>query len=349
VVGAQTASSALYARRDTNDTTVWAPRLRAAATLGESAGIEAAYSLDSWTGASIDVVTAATDAVHEIRHEITAGAYYELTDATLSGGYRYSTENDYWSNGGVASAAFDLAENNTTIAVSLFGSSDVVGRSGDDGFRRDQKSVGGRVSLTQVLDLRSIVALSFETTRVSGFQSSPYRFVAVGGDGTCAGSAALCIPESHPGLRHRSAILGRARRALGQNASLGLEYRYYFDDWGVQSHTLTPDLSWMPGEHDLINLGLRYYTQSDADFYRARYLSLDATTRYVTRDRELSALYSYRLSFSYEHGFVLTDDGSMELEAAFRGGVTRYHYQAFVGLDSVDAIEGSFMLALQFP
>lgn len=346
-VGMQTVSTALYARSDTNATTVISPRVRAAATLGESAGVEATYSLDSWTGASIDIVTAATDAVSEIRQEVTAGGYYEVSDVTLGGGYRYSTENDYWSNGGVLNATFDLAENNTTLGLSVFGSNDTVGRSGDPDFLKPQRSIGGRASWTQVLDVKSLLALSWESTRVTGYQSSPYRFVAVGGDGTCAGTAQLCIPESHPNERIRNAAIARVRRALSEHTSLGLEYRYYFDDWGVQSHTMGPDFAWVVADRDRLNLGYRYYTQNDADFYSARYLQLSTTTRYVTRDRELSALYSNRVTLGYEHDFELTDDG-MVLEAALRGGFTRYVYQAFVGLKSVNAAEGTFMLALQF-
>src|SRR4051794_19393662 len=48
-------SSTLYARSDTNATTVWSPRQRLAGKLGDSAGAEAALAIDSWTGASIDI------------------------------------------------------------------------------------------------------------------------------------------------------------------------------------------------------------------------------------------------------------------------------------------------------
>src|SRR4051812_4995103 len=116
-VGATTAASALYSRTDTNATTVWSPRLRVAGKVGESLGVETAIALDAWTGASVDVTTAATKAIHEIRKEVTAGGYYELPHVTVGGGYRYSTENDYWSNGGVGTLTIDLADKNTTLAL----------------------------------------------------------------------------------------------------------------------------------------------------------------------------------------------------------------------------------------
>lgn len=346
--GVTTVASSLYARSDTNATTVWSPRLHAAGKIGESFGVDTAVALDSWTGASIDVTTAATGAIHEVRKEITAGGFYELSDVTISGGYRYSGENDYWSNGGVLNLTIDMADNNTTLGLSAFGSQDVVGRSGDPGFKKDQGSVGGRASLTQVIDTNTLLQVSWETTRVSGYQAGPYRYVAIGGEGTCAGTAPFCIPEAVPGLRFRSAAIANGRRALGESLSLGANYRFYFDDWGLLSHTLSPDLAILVSEHGTLSLQYRYYTQNAANFYQPRYLGTLDSVRYVTRDRELSALYSNRLGLGYSHEFEIGDEGRTYLTAALRSGVTRYVYQAFVGLEQVDAIEGTFLLSLDF-
>jgi hypothetical protein len=339
-----TVSSALYGRTDTNATSVWAPRERVAVNFADTAGVESTFALDVWTGASIDVVTAATHAIHEVRKEVTAGAFYEFAKAGLSGGYRYSTENDYWSHGGVGSLSFDMASNNATLVLSGFGSKDIVGRAGDAGFRKPQSSAGGRLSLTQVLDTKTWLQASWETTRVAGYQASPYRYVAIGGQGTCAGSAPLCLPETVPGERTRSAAVLRGRRALGQRVSMGVDYRFYFDDWGVLSHTIAPDLVWLVTEHGSLDLSYRYYTQSEADFYRPRYVSPGPITGYVTRDRELSALYSNRLGLGFTREFPIGADTILKL--ALRTGVTRYVYLAFVGLQSVDALEGTLLLSL---
>lgn len=349
--GVTTVASSLYARSDTNATTVYSPRVHVAGKIGESLGVDTAVALDSWTGASIDVTTAATQAIHEVRKEITVGGFYEFSDATLSGGYRYSGENDYWSNGGVVNLTVDTAENNTSLGLAVFGSQDVVGRAGDPGFKRDQGSLGARVSLTQVIDAKSLVQLSWETTRVSGYQAGPYRYVAISGEGTCASTvtpAPFCLPESVPGLRFRNAAIASGRRALGEHTSMGLSYRLYFDDWGLLSHTIAPDFTWLISEHATLSLNYRYYTQGAADFYRERYLVALEDVRSITRDRELSAMYSNRLGLGYAYEFALGDEGSTFLTAALRSGVTRYTYLAFLGLKQVDALEGTFLLSLDF-
>jgi hypothetical protein len=353
-----TSASTLYVRTDTNATTVWAPRQRLAARIADTAGLEATVSIDAWTSASVDIVTSATrnlttgapHVVEEIRKEVTGGAYYELGIATLSGGYRYSAENDYWSHGGVGNLALDLAEKNTTLVFSAFGSADQVGRSGDPYWRAPQSSIGGRASLTQVLDTKSLMQVTWESTHVAGYQASPYRFVAIGGNGTCRGTSPsqptpLCIPEYVPDARWRSAAVLRARRALGTKVSIGLEYRFYFDDWGLLSHTLSPDIQVLVTEHGTLSFSYRYYTQDEADFYRPRYLT-SPPLGYATRDRELSALYSNRLGLGFTQEFQVSSATVLSLGA--RLGVTRFKYLAFVGLKQVDALEATGLLSLDF-
>jgi hypothetical protein len=349
-------ASALYGRFDSNATTVWAPRTSVAGRISESAGVEAAFAVDVWTSASIDIVTAATyvirdgsreiKPVEEVRKEITAGGYYEFEDLTISGGYRYSFENDYWSNGGVVNATLDMANNNTTLGLSVFGSSDTVGRSGDEGFNKPQSSIGARISFTQVIDTETVAQLSWESTSVSGYQASPYRFVALQGDGTCAGTARFCVPEVVPESRLRNAAVARLRRAFGEHVSIGAEYRLYFDDWSLLSHTINPDISVLVSEHGTFTASYRYYAQGEASFYRPRYIGETDLPSYVTRDRELSAFHSNRLGLGYTHEFPLGQDESAVLRAALRIGLTRYDYQAFVGLESVDAFENTFLLSL---
>jgi hypothetical protein len=346
--GSVEATSTLYVRADTNDITVWSPRARVDGEVGDALQVESTYTVDAWTGASIDIVTAATKAVHEVRHELSAGASYALADLTLASSYRYSVEPDYTSHGAVASVHSDFAQRNTTLAAFLFAGHDMVGRAGDAAFQRVQQSVGARVAWTQVLDEASLAQLSWESLYVWGYQASPYRFVAIGDQGTCASRALECVPEQVPDERVRHALTARMRRAFGQWLSVGMEYRYYVDSWKLASQTLAPDLRIVLGERATLSLGYRYYTQGEAEFYRPRYFDRASTRGYFTRDRELSALYNHRLNAEYVDAFELGAGGAL-FNAGVRLGVTRYRYLAFVGLERVMAYEASLLLGLSFP
>jgi hypothetical protein len=268
----------------------------------------------------------------------------------------------------VASIDIDMASNNTTLSLAALGSQDIVGRAGDPGFRRPQESWGGRVALTQVLSKKSLAQLSWDTVRLAGYLASPYRYVALGGDGLCAragtdpaagavvanaaasgGAPALyCLPEAHPHERIRNAVTGKIRFALGAHASLGVNYRFYFDDWGILSHTIWPDLAFVLGEHATLRLMYRYYVQGEADFYQARYLNAEAAPRYLSRDRKLSPLYNSRVGLEYMQDFELGERGDTVFSLAMRAGLTRFHYHAFVGLTQVDVLELTGLLGMAF-
>lgn len=324
-------ATSLYIRNDSDTTLVVSPRTRVRTSLGERTRAELAYAIDIWTSASIDIRTAASRAVTEQRDEIDANLQHELTDLTLSGSYRYSTENDYESHTGSVSASLDMADNNTTLAANGYYGADVVGRAGDPGFARSLISLGGRLSLTQVIDPKTLVQGAYELGVLNGYQASPYRFVGFGGDGYGCRVAVLCLPEQVPEQRMRHALVIDGRRALSDSTSLGLGYRLYFDDWGLSSHTLQGVFSWLPDTESKLALHGRLYLQSAVDFYRRSYALGPEQSNLYTRDRELSALSSFKLGADYTRTFEIGSEGVL-LRASIAAAVGGFNYADFVGL-----------------
>ncbi|MCX5746263.1 MAG: DUF3570 domain-containing protein [Proteobacteria bacterium] len=320
------------------------PQVHVAAAL-DKVTVETTYAVDAWTGASVDVVTAATAAIHEVRNEVTAVVGYDAGIAQLAASYRYSTEPDYGSHGVVLGGKRELAHKNTTVGLDLLLSRDTVGRAGDPQFEEALGSVGARAAITQILDRRTLAELAWETTRLDGFQASPYRFVAIGGEGTCATGAPYCVPESVPSTRTRNAATLRARRALDGELSAGVDYRFYFDSWGLRSHTVQPDLTYRISSDALVAVRYRYYTQNEARFYRPRYLDL-MDTGHVTRDRKLSASYAHEIGANYLHRFEVPDH-DLVIVAGLRASASYLEYLEFVGLRSVYAYEATALFGLE--
>lgn len=340
-VMADEVSSGLFVRTDTDGTHVISPRVRArSGVVDDVTHADVTYTADVWTSASIDIRTAATRRVTEQRDEISAGIDRELDNLTLRASYRWSSEADYVSHGGSLSVSQPLAEGSATVETVLTASSDTVGRSGDATFERALSTVGAQILFSQLIDRHTVIQLSYELARREGFQSSPYRFVGIGGDGICAGTAVLCLPETHPAQRLRHALVARTRRAFGENLSGGLEYRFYADDWGLISNTAIAQLAWLPSDSSTLVLRYRFYTQTPASFYRSSYEmpGPGAQLRYVSRDRELSPMSSHRVALSWEHTFDLTDAGPTTRTTISLGG-TVLGYEDFVGLDQVYGID----------
>lgn len=341
------ASSAVYVRTDTDSTTIVAPTVKIGGAV-DKVTVDTTLSIDAWTGASIDVMTAATEKIKETRNEVDAAIGYEGRIVKLSANYRLSLEPDYVSHGLTLSSAAELFGKNTTIAFDLLGTLDKVGRSHDPNFSQPLDSLGARVAIAQTLDMNTIAELGWQTTLVDGYQASPYRFVAIGDLGTCSSNAPLCIAEQVPTRRLRHALSLRGRRALGHDLSTGLEYRFYFDDWGMQSHAIQPDLAWRVTDEKTLSVRYRYATQSEASFYRPRYLDLMSTGGYATRDRKLSALFSNEIGLQYVHR-IEQDDGNRIIHWGARSTLSRTDYLAFVGLDHVWALEITILAGLELP
>ncbi|MDD9970907.1 MAG: DUF3570 domain-containing protein [Myxococcales bacterium] len=360
-VAAQEVALANYIRTDSDQTTVIAPRLRVNYPIVEGTTVDAVYAVDIWTSASIDIRTSATKVpVTEQRDEFDLSVAHTIGDGVLSAAYRNSSEPDYQSHGVSLSLSQDFASRNTTLAVGLSVGRDTVGRVDWDQWKRGLTTIGGRVALTQVVDVDTLVMLMYEPQYVDGYQASAYRRVAIGGNlGNCWGPpqpsaanpdepaapldpaiaaairAPLCPEEANPEQRLRHAIAGRGRRALGEHLSVGAAYRLYLDDWGILSHTIEADLVYSFVEGTYVAVGYRFYTQGSADHYKPIYWQPEP---FMTSDKELSSLSAHRASIEFEHAFSggLSDPG---LRVNLSVAPSIYFYPEFPLLDQIEAVD----------
>lgn len=79
-------------------------------------------------------------------------------------------------------------------------------------------------------------------------------------------------------------------------------YRYYFDDWGVQSNTASLEIPFKVSDAFTFYPSFRYYDQSAADYF-APYEKHFSTEKYYTSDYDLSQFKSIQYGF----GITYTD------------------------------------------
>ena len=346
-VHADELASSVYIRTDSDDTLVVAPRLHASVPIEETTNLNLTYAVDVWTSASIDIMTSASKVpVTEQRDELDFALDHAFDDLTVSGSYRYSTEPDYVSNGGSLALSYEFADNNATFAAGLSGSADSVGKAGDPSFDESVGTVGGRLSFSQVLGKDTVAVLIYELARARGYLASPYRYVAIGGDGRCTAPfgeqgtlGPLCVPEATPGTRLRHALALELRHAFGASWSIGGGYRFYLDDWNLQSHTLKAEVGFLIAADTLFSARYRFYTQGAAEHYSAVYLTPQP---YVTTDKELSPLSSHRIGLELDQRWPLRADRS--LRAILSLAPIFYSYSDFPPLQRITAFELSATL-----
>jgi hypothetical protein len=341
------AGTAVYVRKDSDRTTVIAPRWHVGAPVGDATRVDFVYTTDVWTSASIDIRTSASKPVTEQRDEMNGSISHQWENLTLNGSYRYSHEPDYVSHGGTLGGSLAFADKSATLDFRIGGAFDQVGRAGDPNFHRAARNLSGRLGFTQVLDPQMFVQVVYELMNAHGFNSSPYRFIGIGtNNGLCSSLATFCIPEASPNERMRHAVAANFRRALGDKVSIGLGYRFYLDSWSLMSHTALAELAYSPEPELVFALRYRFYLQGAADHYLPSYDPSDSARQYFTNDKELSAFMSHRVALDVERTFELDDQGH-KLTAILSAAPSLFLYSNYRPLSQITAIEVTLATVLK--
>jgi hypothetical protein len=172
----------------------------------------------------------------------------------------------------------------------------------DTGASKKEESSGYSfdVGFSQNIDSTSIMKVSLFGVSESGYLSNNYRYIIREVDNLKYLSA-----DNRPDNRFGSGVTAEYRKALEQLTFYG-KYRYYSDDWGVDSHTVDGGLFYNFDDEVIINPSLRYYSQSEADFYsensfgESGYGSSDERlSEFSSLNYQLQATYNYSYDWSY--------------------------------------------------
>ena len=316
-VGAVFGVRNLYYRESHNRMKVTEPVVWIKSPIGENWEVSASATLDIVSGASpifvsnqtgkpVQVYTGASITDHRKAGDVSVKRRWG--ESTLSVSRTQSSEKDYRSDATGANATYDFNERNTTLALGYGSSNDRVRSTTNQSLNERRESREYLFGVTQLLDRFSLVQSNLAYTKATGYLNDPYRLtIAFFPTGPRVSIAA----DSRPNLREQWAWLTRYKRTLqAQQAVVSAEYRYYRDDWGVRSHTVAG--SWLQtlNEQWKVELGLRYYSQAKADFYRPVIESRPLPT-YTSSDQRLASFGSFEPSVKVI--YQLTDADSLDL------------------------------------
>ncbi|MDX1824803.1 MAG: DUF3570 domain-containing protein, partial [Thiohalomonadales bacterium] len=244
---------------------------------------------------------------HDTRGAI--NAEWELPLSRLTKGIfsaNFSQEYDYTSMGLAATLSRDFNNRNTTLAGGLSYNADTVRPVGDapEGLTPmpttttvQKATIGSDLSknvadlllgVTQVINRNTLMQLNFTYGMDDGYLTDPYKILSVvDNSGTLVGPDPY-LYEKRPDSRTRQALYWKTVHQFNEDV-IYFSYRYYWDDWGIASHTLDLKYRSELGGGHYLEPHLRYYTQSKADFYH--YAVLDGSTPdYVSADYRLADL-----------------------------------------------------------
>lgn len=250
-----------------------------------------AISAQPGTQEAVDAITTASRPISgnafedfvKVRNEVQGD--YERGPVALS--YYVSSESDYLAQqlGGRWNRDLRPDQRNLSLGGSL--SWDRIDPLRDDDTQTEaatKTTFHWNAVLTDVLSPTTMVRYGVEYNLVSGLQHSPYRNVYAGGTN---------VPERHPDSRQRRDAFLRVSHALPNRSSVKLQYRFYNDDWGVNSHELGTRLSQYVTRGTSVRWEYRWYTQTPADFWRDEYTDVGGIDGYRSGDYRLGDLASH--------------------------------------------------------
>jgi hypothetical protein len=239
------------------------------------------YLLDTISSASVAAGVVRDQVFTELRNEVGFSVAQRAGVALLSAAYSYSSESDYWAHLITVGTTLDLLQHNTLLNLSMsYGINDAAQRAATTvyvpvGSLQTFTLIGSwSQTLTRHLlgnveyDL-TILGFGSEIGKITGepnvntgYQANPYRGVNVGGSPS---------RELVPFQRIRQSVAGSlnwiipTENRITPFVSFRPSYRFYWDDWGILSHT--PELRvYLPVGPVEFRLTGRYYLQNAATF-----------------------------------------------------------------------------------
>ena len=283
------------------------------ATLTSPSGVSGASGSGGSSGLQIRPLEGFVD------RRVALGANWERTYNRI---YRsnvsavFSNEDDYQSYGGSATFSYDLNQKLTTLEAGIGYSYDFVGsvvgvhkelgnladdKPGD--YNDGEKEVfDWGLSATQILTRRSVVKVGYSSGSVQGYLSDPYKVITMVGG--AKPSDFNYFHEKRPNSRSRSSLNFDFNQEREDNDVVNVYYRYYWDSWGISSHTVDARYRHELGNTRYIQPHVRVYRQSAANFFTP-YLQATSTDleadlpNYASADNRLDAMVSYTVGVKY--------------------------------------------------
>lgn len=274
------------------------------------------------------------DTFHDTR--VALGADWTISLDRLSKvilGANVSGEFDYFSAGISSTYLRDFNNRNTTLTAGIAFNNDVISPVGSVPIEFSPMAVPGApinrngsdetktltdiiIGVTQIVNRKTIIQLNYSFGLTDGYQNDPYKIVTVLDpvtglpadtsffDTATTGNRPY-VYEKRPDSRQRNALFFETAHHLTEDV-VNFSYRYFWDDWGITSHTLDLRYRYQLSS-SYLQPHIRYYSQDAADFYTHNLMlgtDVDATTgavskQYASNDYRLAKSVTSTLGLKY--------------------------------------------------
>jgi len=301
----------------------------------ENLAVEVNYFVDKVSGASIDVLSQASQ-IKDERKQKSGTVEYVHDKTTYTASFINSVERDYKSDTGSFSLKQDMFGDLTTLSLAFSNTNDTVGENDGTAFvpvitwLGHAESRSYDVDLSQILTRNFIAGVNFNVITDQGYLANPYRSVRYLDPSNAKGYS--LGDQVYPDTRTSTAIQVEGKYYLPYRAAITGSYRYYRDTWALVGSTYEIDYT-----HPISNIWIlegrfRYYKQNHANFYSDLFAYADEY-RFEARDQDLAAQDNYTIGAKATYAF-LPNGWKMFKRATVTLDVSRitFHYLDFTNI-----------------
>ncbi|BFP42254.1 DUF3570 domain-containing protein [Flavobacteriaceae bacterium GF1] len=162
-------------------------------------------------------------------------------------------------------------------------------------------------SFSQILSKRLQALLSVDVVRQDGLLSTPFQRVYFGDvqDFFLEGFQLADDVERLPDTRFKLPIGARLNYYLNDLAIIRAYYRFYYDDWGIISHTANIEIPLKLGDRFTLYPNYRFYSQTAADHFFEREQAI-STLDFYTSDFDLSKYTAHQYGMGVRYKDIFT-------------------------------------------
>jgi Protein of unknown function (DUF3570) len=257
----------------------------------ENFALEANYFVDKISGASIDVLSQASQ-IKDERKQKSGTAEYVHDKTTYSLSYINSVERDYKSNTTSFSLKQDMFGDLTTLTLGYSHTDDAVGENDGTAFvpvivwLGHAQSVSYDVGVSQILTKNWIAGFNVNVITDNGYLANPYRSYRYLDSSSAKGYS--LASQIYPDTRTSTAVQAEAKYYLPYRAAISGSYRYFTDTWGVVGNTYELDYTHPISNIWILEGRVRFYKQNSANFYGDLY-NFAGQYNFMARDQNLAA------------------------------------------------------------
>jgi hypothetical protein len=163
------------------------------------------------------------------------------------------------------------------------------------GSNDDKTTTDVMIGFTQVINRRMVTQFNYSYSYVDGYLTDPFKVLSVVDNN---GIAQDYLYENRPRERTKQSVFAQTKYHF-DSVVLDVSYRYMWDDWEIDSHTVDTRFYIPLGNGSYLEPHVRFYQQTAAEFYQPFLMQSEVLPEFASADYRIGEMTAYTVGLKY--------------------------------------------------